>query len=70
MAENTLSDQLKKEKSRRIYYQGIVYDICNLLDQTLGTKTTCGTVDFPCRDVQRGMELLLTRLYLVEKDKK
>ena len=40
------------EKERRIYYQNIVYAVCNIIDAELGTKLVCGTVGEPSTEVQ------------------
>lgn len=40
-------ERYDNEKQRRVYYQNIVYDVCNRLDAVLGGKTVCGTVDSP-----------------------
>jgi hypothetical protein len=44
------------EKQRRIYYQSIVYDVCNLLDildrKSPGQGLVCGTVEHPSTEVQ------------------
>lgn len=48
------------EKQRRIYYQDIVYHVCNVLDRIDGKRAghgiVCGTADEPCRDVQDRMD--------------
>jgi hypothetical protein len=53
---------LDEEKSRRIYYQDIVYAVCNALDRIDGRKPgqgiVCGTFDSPSDQVQRRMEAL------------
>jgi len=52
-----------EEHDRRVYYQNIVYYVCNALDELdrHGTHqdVVCGTVDEPCDDVQRRMDELL-----------
>ena len=40
------------EKERRIYYQGIVYAVCNIIDRNIGSRIVCGTVESPSTDVQ------------------
>ena len=51
------------EKDRRIYYQDIVYKVCNLLDKhygrKLGTGLVCGTIDEPSSEVQNELASLL-----------
>ena len=68
-------------KRQRVYYQGIVYGVCNLIDQ-YGIKnrrhTVCGTVDQPSAEVldrlrallktSPGAERLLTALESVKVD--
>lgn len=54
------------EKQRRVYYQSIVYDICNLIDKANGSRpgcgTVCGTVEHPSREVQEKLERLLNQV--------
>lgn len=45
------------EKDRRVYYQNIVYTVCNQLDRLRGHgyavgRTVCGTVETPATQVQ------------------
>lgn len=51
------------EKDRRIYYQDIVYKVCNLLDKHYGRKPgtglVCGTIDEPSSEVQNELATLL-----------
>lgn len=57
---------MPSEKDRRIYYQNIVYEICNILDEHLGksvktgTGLVCGTVDDPSREVQDAIHAICT----------
>ena len=51
--------ELKKEKERRIYYQNIVYQICNMLEVYLGYTPVCGTVDNPTTEVQDTLKKVL-----------
>lgn len=46
-----MSDEVS-EKERRIYYQDIVYAVCNIIERNLGEYVPCGTVDNPTRAVQ------------------
>lgn len=39
------------EKERRVYYQDIVYSVCNIIDPLFETPTVCGTVDGPSAEV-------------------
>lgn len=50
--------QAEDEKLRRIYYQNIVYEVCNLLDCG-DLKTVCGTVETPSRGVQEALSNLI-----------
>jgi hypothetical protein len=54
-----LGERLILEKNRRIYYQGIVYDVCNELDKISNRKTVCGTHEAPSNDVQEAVEVLI-----------
>ena len=51
------------EKNRRIYYQDIVYKVCNLLDRHYGRKPgtglVCGTIEEPSNEVQDELATLL-----------
>lgn len=55
---------LSREKAARVYYQDIVYHVCNVLDRIMGNKATqgtgivCGTVETPTRQVQEAMDEL------------
>ena len=49
----------EKEKQRRIYYQTIVYSVCNLLDQGYTGSIVCGTIEEPSTECQ---DVLSTRL--------
>lgn len=46
------------EKKRRVYYQNIVYSVCNSLDRIFakrisrGEGVVCGTIDTPTTQVQ------------------
>ena len=40
------------EKQRRIYYQDIVYAVCNIIDRNLGGSLWVGSVDDPSTEVQ------------------
>lgn len=52
--------ELVDEKERRIYYQDIVYDICNLLDTWHCKRfTVCGTVSQPSTNVQKEVKRLI-----------
>ena len=66
--------RLKKEKERRIYYQDIVYHVCNKLDWTKDRKPgmgiVCGTVDEPSHEVQDEMDELVAHLASLEAENK
>ena len=56
--------ELKEEKARRIYYQSIVYNICNQLDNYLGYSFSndyivCGTIEDPSTEVQDTLKAIL-----------
>lgn len=51
------------EKDRRIYYQDIVYKVCNALDKlTPGKHIVCGTIEEPSTDVQDRVEELVKEI--------
>ena len=58
-----LRERLADEKSRRVYYQNIVYGVCNILDAATerfcGTGVVCGTVREPSTEVQDTLRSLL-----------
>lgn len=52
-------DEALSEKRRRIYYQDIVYAVCNKLDRVYTPPCVCGTVDTPTTQVQDRLESLI-----------
>ena len=63
----TLSEKLDREKAARIYYQDIVYAVCNVLDEILGRNgpdggIVCGTLDQPTHEVQDAVRHLQSKL--------
>jgi hypothetical protein len=48
-------EELAKEKERRVYYQNIVYSVCNALDVIEGSHVVCGTAGSPTTEVQDAM---------------
>ena len=48
------------EKQRRVYYQDIVYHVCNALDKAFPGKTVCGTVEQPSDEVQQRIDSLVS----------
>jgi hypothetical protein len=57
----TMIAALEDEKERRVYYQDIVYTVCNKLDKMLGRKPgcgiVCGSLEMPSRQVQDALTL-------------
>ena len=55
-------ETMKTEKQRRIYYQNIVYHVCNALDRIDGNLPgygiVCGTADQPSYEVEARMTAL------------
>jgi len=55
-------ERLEREKNARVYYQGIVYAVCNALDRIDGKRPgegiVCGTLETPSEDVQVRVEQL------------
>ena len=59
-----MDSEHEAEKNRRMYYQNIVYYVCQILDQIdrnkLGINNIlCGTFETPCDQVQKRMDKLL-----------
>lgn len=62
-AERMQADDPRNEKDRRIYYQDIVYYVCNKLDKIFGGThvTVCGSWAEPSTEVQERMDKLADR---------
>jgi len=60
-----LEKAIKAEKGRRVYYQGIVYAVCNSLDAISGKRpghgVVCGSIEEPSNEVQAGVLDLQSR---------
>lgn len=56
--EKVQADEPANEKSRRVYYQDIVYSVCNDLDKLLPGITVCGSWAEPSTQVQDRMKVL------------
>lgn len=52
-------DEAISEKQRRVYYQDIVYAVCNKLDRVYTPPCVCGTVNSPTTQVQERLESLI-----------
>lgn len=52
------------EKNSRIYYQDIVYALCNMVDKHYGNRTVCGCFTEPSTELQTRVNELLTELKL------
>lgn len=61
MSDTKLDAAVKEERDRRIYYQGIVYAVCNTLDGLLGRSIVCGTYETPSTGVQDALKELRER---------
>lgn len=65
---STARAEVEAEKARRIYYQQIVYDVCNRLDRVLGNSVTegtgivCGTKDAPSRETQDSLDWVFSNM--------
>lgn len=61
-----LKQQMDIEKKRRVYYQHIVYSVCNMLDQIDGRHPgnciVCGTAEEQYNDVEAKIQQLTTEL--------
>lgn len=53
--------KLGREKSARVYYQDIVYAVCNVLDKVTGERVVCGTVETPTTQVADAMTKMLAQ---------
>lgn len=49
-------------KEKRIYYQDIVYAVCNIIDNYNKSSVVCGTVNNPSTEVQDTIEDVFNRL--------
>lgn len=62
-----------EEKTRRTYYQSIVYDVCNKIDNANNHRTghgiVCGTKDASSRDTQSALAKLIAERDELHKDK-
>lgn len=50
------------EKDRRVYYQSIVYEVCNILDNVRdfdASRLVCGTHDNPSTEIRNRLEKLV-----------
>lgn len=56
-------ERLRREKDARVYYQNIVYAVCNVIDEIDGAKPgigiVCGTLERPSDEVQKRMQVLV-----------
>lgn len=56
-------ERLRREKDARVYYQNIVYAVCNVIDEIDGAKPgagiVCGTLEAPSDEVQLRMQVLV-----------
>lgn len=50
------------DKEKRIYYQDIVYAICNTIDAHYKTSVVCGSVNNPSTEVQDTIEDVFNKL--------
>lgn len=57
------------EMAHRIYYQGIVYRVCNLLElvKENASRVSCGTVDYPTVEVEVELSLALKELVTLRR---
>lgn len=55
------------EKRARIYYQNIVYNVCNSLDVVAGEMIVCGNATEPSDDVQKAARTLVKDIALLRR---
>ena len=60
--ERMQADEAVKEKRRRVYYQDIVYAVCNRLDRVTPGTTVCGSWAEPSTQVQDRMDDVIQQL--------
>lgn len=48
-----------EERRRRVYYQDLVYHVCDSLDRFYPSKTICGTADAPTTHLQERLKVVL-----------
>ena len=58
----------RTEKERRIYYQNIVYAICNLIGRHDGREIVCGTIDAPSSETEDAVAGLITKIENLEPE--
>ncbi len=49
---------MSDEQDKRIYYQDIVYKVCNIIDNQCGGFTTAGTINNPSTEVEESVDRL------------
>ena len=72
-AKDVRIKELEEEKDRRIYYQNVVYAVCDKLDRIVGnppgTGIVCGTKDSPTTEVQGALAEIDARLSISERER-
>ncbi len=62
MSATVSIEAYEDEKARRVYYQDIVYAVCNSLDRIFsnrpGKGVVCGTSTSPSQQVQQAMQVV------------
>lgn len=61
-------DKLSDEKERRIYYQNIVYEACQMLDHFADGVVVCGTIEEPSTDVQQTLKNVIRQRMVAVSD--
>lgn len=58
-----MTKEMDEQKQRRVYYQDIVYAVCNEIDSCWpATHVVCGTKESPSTEVQNKIKELISRL--------
>lgn len=53
---------VEDEKARRLYYQSIVFSVCNSIDRVRQGKLVCGTIDEPSTQVEEAAKALVAEV--------
>lgn len=58
-------EQSRTEKRRRVYYQDLVYGVCNWIDRILGGRCICGTSESPHNQLPALLEKISDELTIL-----
>lgn len=69
VVESEICEDAVDEKRRRVYYQNIVYRVCNELDRIIKGSVVCGTVNDPSNQTEEAVTLLVETLLSYQNEK-